>query len=591
MGSGDGGEGGLSTERTFESKSGRCLSTQLDMMNKTRSGLKWGWRVVVFGWLSSSAFAADFVTQRWRVAEIPLTSAVNYADPFQDVEVTATFTGPGGEVIVRPGFWDGGSTWRFRFAPTVAGAWSMVTTCTNPADKGLQGVTRTLQCDDYTGPYAIYQRGFLKVSADGRYFVYADGTPFFYLGDTHWLFPHERFETSNVPGVPSQFKYTVDKRVAQGFTVFQTESIHNPHGGTHTNADEEAHCDLRDGLTAADLPGFANMDRKFAYLADHGLVHAHAGLTWALEPVKNPQYYTPAYMAKLGRYWAARFGAYPVLWTIAQEIDPNMYKAYDMGTIGLWYAGAQAIADNDAYDQPLGVHLQAIGNGIEGPDESWWANKPYHQWWPVQLQGDLSGFSAAKRFWQYAPAKPTVLYEAPYEDFWTDAKGARGAGYKAFQWGMYGYGYGANGTWNDLYSPDDFGTDYEMPNRYLSWYDGANLPGAVQLGYLKKFYTALQWWKLVPRFDDPAWSAFTDPNHSLLSSDGNATYVVYFFGENDETGTLKGMAPEVSYAAAWFNPRAGTFIELGTVSADNGEWTIPVRPTPDDWVLLVNRSK
>jgi hypothetical protein len=457
-------------------------------------------------------------------------------------------------------------------------------------DGGMQGVSRTIQCNDYTGPYAIYQHGFLKVSANGRYFDYADGTPFFYLGDTHWLFLHERFENSNVPGVPSQFKYTVDKRVEQGFTVFQSEAIHIPHGSVHPNADEEAHCDLRDGLTAADLPGFANMDRKFAYVADHGLVHSHASITWALEPIKNTGYYTPAYMAKLGRYWAARYGAYPVLWTVAQEIDPNMYKAYDASTIGLWYAGAQAIADNDAYAQPLGAHLQAIGRGIQGPDGSSWGNKPYHKWWPVQMQDDLAGFSIAKTFWHNTPAKPVVLYESPYESFWTDTKGARGAGYKAFQWGMYGYGYGANGIWNDLYSTGDSGTDYEMPNRYLGWYDGANLPGAGQLKYLKNFYTALNWWKLVPRFDDPEWSAFNDPPHSFLSSDGAITYVVYFFGEGNRTGTLKGMATGIAYEASWFNPRAGAFIGLGSVTPTTGQWIVPLRPSNDDWVLLVKQS-
>ncbi len=269
--------------------------------------------------LAAAGVAADITAERWRVAEIALTSAVNYADPFQNVEVSATFTGPGGEVLVRPAFWDGGTSWRVRFAPTVAGRWNMVSACSDASNGGLQGVTRSIRCDAYAGPLAIYQHGFLKVSPDGHYFVHADGTPFFYLGDTHWLFIHERFGTSNVQGVPSQFKYTVDKRVAQGFTVFQSEAIHNPHspqGGAHRDPSEEAHADLSDGLSAADLPGFANIDRKFACLAEHGLVHANAGITWAQDPAQNA-IFTEEYMAKLGRYWAARYGAYPVLWTVA----------------------------------------------------------------------------------------------------------------------------------------------------------------------------------------------------------------------------------------------------------------------------------
>ena len=81
----------------------------------------WVMGALVAGCLSSAGIAADFTTERWRVAEIPLTGSVSYVDSFQDVDVTATFTGPGGETLVRPAFWDGGNSWKIRFAPTVVG--------------------------------------------------------------------------------------------------------------------------------------------------------------------------------------------------------------------------------------------------------------------------------------------------------------------------------------------------------------------------------------------------------------------------------------------------------------------------------------
>ena len=561
---------------------------------RVASRMGWKLAVLVAGGVSMAGFAADFTTEQWCVAEIPLTSSVNYADPFDDVDATATFTGPGGAVIVRPAFWDGTNTWRVRFAPTVVGQWSMTTACTDPSNRGLQGVTRTIQCNAYTGPYPIYQHGFLKVSPNGRYFVYADGTPFFYLGDTHWLYIHERFPTSNIPGVASEFQYTVDKRVAQGFTVFQSEAIHIPQGGIHTNADEEPYAVLTNGFSAADLPGFWNIDQKFACIASNGLVHANGFITWAADPATFPAVFTTNYMAKLGRYWAARYGAYPVLWTTAQELDPNMYGLYGTNTIHLWYAGAEAVATNDAYAQPLGVHLQANGSGINSPADSWWGNLPYHKWWPMQLQGEIDGtiLPYVESFWTNVPTQPIVLYESPYEDFWTTTDGARNDGYKAFQWGMCGYGYGANGIWNDLYeyADDDWGTAYYMPGYYLRWYDGANLPGAGQLTYLKNFYTALDWWNLTPRFNDPAWGSFVDPNESLLSSESNITYVVYFFGSGPNTGTLKGMASGLSYDASWFNPLTGVYTDLGGITPTNGQWAAPAKPTSEDWVLLVQQN-
>src|SRR5258708_5150916 len=86
------------------------------------------------------------IGQQWRVVEISFISIKSYAQPFEDIELNANFTGPDGKTITRPAFWDGGNTWKIRFAPTAVGIWTMVTTCSDPANKKLQGVTQTIQC-------------------------------------------------------------------------------------------------------------------------------------------------------------------------------------------------------------------------------------------------------------------------------------------------------------------------------------------------------------------------------------------------------------------------------------------------------------
>src|ERR1035438_7179541 len=222
---------------------------------------------------------------------------------------------------------------------------------------------------------------------------------------------------------------------------------------------------------------------------------------------------------------------------------------------------------------------------------SWWSGKAYHAGWAIQWQGDLTDISTAKGFWIASPIKPSVLYESAYDHFWTDSRGALGAAYKAFQYGMYGYGYGASGVWNDIYSrpgePGDYGTAYEMPVHYFWWHDGADLQTADQLTYFKRFYSSLKWWKLVPRFDDSAWGSFTDKSKSLLSSDGQDTYVVFFFGAATSTGTLNHMESDSTYEAQWFNPRDGQYRNIDTFKQSGGEWAIPARPTAEDWVLLL----
>ena len=53
----------------------------------------------------------------------------------------------------------------------------------------------------------------IRVSANGRYFVKADGTPFFWLGDTAWcIFNHPS---------PDDVDLYLDDRKAKGFTVIQ----------------------------------------------------------------------------------------------------------------------------------------------------------------------------------------------------------------------------------------------------------------------------------------------------------------------------------------------------------------------------------
>src|ERR1700733_1990907 len=95
---------------------------------------------------SATAVAAKYRTQQWRAVEIVLTSSVTYDDPFQNVDVTATFTGPDHRVISRPAFWDGGLTWKVRFAPPHTGVWEMTTSATDVTNKGLDGVKTTVRC-------------------------------------------------------------------------------------------------------------------------------------------------------------------------------------------------------------------------------------------------------------------------------------------------------------------------------------------------------------------------------------------------------------------------------------------------------------
>lgn len=545
--------------------------------------------------------------QRWRAVELVLDSAASYDDPFADVDVTATFEGPDGAVLRRPAFWDGGRSWRVRFAAPEVGTWRMSTHATRPDDAGLHGQSATIEIAPYDGAHQVYRRGFLRVSDDGRHLAHRDGSPFFYLGDTHWILPHERWDDSNAPGVASQFRFVVDRRVEQGFTVYQSEPIWHPHpqGVAHTGADEEPVADLRHGVTAHALPGLRQLDLKFAYIADAGLVHANAMIDWVGRPADFPDDYTPERMRRLGRYWAARYGAYPVIWTIAQEIDSSFFGVYSGDAMAPWLAAIRGLFEADGYRHPLLPHQENTDN--TAAHNSRFAVEEWHDGFAAQLQWDDAWQQSVLRgYWD--AAKPAVVYESPYDAYWTDGRHALSALYKAYLSGMRGYGYGASGLWNDVYSRDDepldAGTEYELvgepdpalatlphpfaaPHRRMWWYDGAMLPTGDHLAIGGAYLRSLPWWRLEPRFDDPVWWDGGSGGRDLLASDADQLLVALFTSDGTRTATLRCLRPGRAYEAEWFDIRTGDRVEVHATIDAEGCCMLPERPTRDDWLLTL----
>ncbi|WP_135550333.1 apiosidase-like domain-containing protein [Paenibacillus cymbidii] len=516
------------------------------------------------GIIDTTDVVIESSVEQWRNMEFSLASSEIYTNPFMDVDVTATFTGPAGETLTRPAFWDGGNTWKVRFAPTSVGEWTVTTQTTDSTNTGLTfGAPISFTAVPYSGSLDIYKHGFVRTNPNERYFSYQDGTPFFYLGDTHWTMPAEDYYSSNVDGIDSQFKYAVDHRVSQGFTVYQSEPL-----------TPKVILNLSNGVQQADIARFQEIDKKFQYIADAGLLHANAALVFT----SGLNVTDANTLEKLGRFWQARYGAYPVLWTIAQESDPNFYGAIDPS---YWQTIAKAIHDSDAYQHPLTAHMENMSALA-----TTWGDKEYHSWFAAQPVDLLK--SLFESFWNYSTSKPYISYETRYEFNDEPTDDARTSPYKAFQNGSFGFGYGAQGVWANNQSPDN----WFHYGPYYRWFDGLNAPAGSQMTYFKNFYSSLQWWKLTPSFTDTTNADFTQNNKSYLAVEGNKTYVAYFADtQNRATGTITQMANTV-YKAQWYNTRTGEYTLISNqVIPVNGQWVIPERPDKNDWVLLVTSSE
>ncbi len=512
------------------------------------------------------------VVERWRRCELSFTSSVGYEHPDTDVQLAVVFTSESGAAVAVPGFWDGGDTWRARFAPAELGHWSWTTSSSDLANAGLHGLSGELEAIEYAGDLDIYRHGFLRVSDNSRAFVHDDGTPFFWLANTHWQAPnYERLHECNNPYEPcdSQFRCSADNDRSRGFTVYQTypDAALNDGGGNVSQVNW-----WTEDYTHLNPEAFSSQfDVMMDYLADHGTVialgmgvHTESGSIGAEA------------LSHFAAYVTARYAAHPVVWITGQEVDIENEHA----TLSTWRAVAETIARNDGFHHPLGAHMYAVGEPKVFGDEPW------HDWFPTQGGHErIRSQRHYKSYWDFVPTKPFLETEANYEDIWTVTTDmTRQSAWKALQCGSYGYTYGVAGIWAMKWDYDVPGWD-DFQNG-VPWFDGLRRPGGTQMTYLKEFYESLgDWQALVPRFGDAAFGTFAEPEQSVLSSGGD-TYVVYFYSASLATGTLEGMSGS-TYSARWFNPRDGSFVPIGAVEASVGSWTIPEKPDALDWVLLV----
>ena len=130
--------------------------------------------------------AAGVAVTVWQPYEVSLESFTRYEHPtvWRDVELNATFTS-GNLSLLTPGFWDGGTTWKLRFSPPTVGVWQFRTVCSDAANTGLHGAGGTFTAVAYAGDNPLFKHGILRPSGTNRYLEHADGTPFYWLGDTH----------------------------------------------------------------------------------------------------------------------------------------------------------------------------------------------------------------------------------------------------------------------------------------------------------------------------------------------------------------------------------------------------------------------
>jgi hypothetical protein len=493
--------------------------------------------------------------------EIRLHSTVPYENPFVATEIDATFTHTDGTTVSIPGFWREGETWAVRFTPTKEGEWRYRVTCKDPTNEGLFA-EGTVEAAPSQGKTELTRRGFVTVTAGEHVYRYADGTPFFWLGDTNWqAFTHVATTACNYPGCGcgNQFRHIVDNRVAKGFTVYQTYFV--PEAG---NGERPLWLDARHECPDTDV--FNNkVDEMFAYLHEQGQVivlglGCHVGTPGCME--------LEAFL-RFTRYVVARYACYSIIWISGQEINiPGKGKTPGYTSMDYYMAASELIGQLDGYKHPNSAHMFPTFAGDAEGGAVRLDTAPWHTCWTIQGgHGNLSrpnvGHMQSKEFYEsYYTAtgsgqvKPFVESESNYEDIncgpFTGYEANRIGAWRAMLCGSAGFTYGVSGIWAGCYSTDTYTGWYGATTGYSydPWYIGLDKPGSFEMSYLKEFFEAVgPWYDLIPRFSDTAAADFLSRHDCFLAAtpDGGLA-VCYSYGKDtDSLGCIRCLDEEKRY--------------------------------------------
>ncbi|MFN4146483.1 MAG: DUF5060 domain-containing protein [Runella sp.] len=296
---------------------------------------------------------------RWSVYEIALTSTAVRPNPYVETQLTATFVGPKGIKITVRGFWDGGQTFRIRFAPTEIGIWKYTT---NSNDPSLHNQKGQLTC---TSPLPQAHGFVRRDEAHPYHFVRDDGSRYLMLGTTYYgLISSALVNKSYRATIDSCLKYGINKiRFRINVKICQNEI--NPGPCSSVWGQDHDHLNLTH---------LRVVDELLTYMAERNMVAD-------LMPFDSQEkfYGTDAQDLRYLRYVLARFAAYPnVIWCLTNEFQrvPNKPRAF-WNTVGNIVRAEDPYIANGMLLRPLSIH--PFGGESQGALFQWFdASWPSH---------------------------------------------------------------------------------------------------------------------------------------------------------------------------------------------------------------------
>jgi len=545
--------------------------------------------VVAFSCIDASAAELASHAQTNVVQEVRFETARSHPDPFNDVTFDVVFTDPSGGKLRVPGFWAGGKVWKVRYASGVVGAHRFRSECSDTHDSGLHGIEGQVRVEPYRGANRLYLHGPIRVAADRRHFEHADGTPFLWLADTWWMGLCKRLHW------PDEFESLTADRKAKGFNVIQiVAGLYPDQGPFDPRGANEAGFPWEKDYARIRPEYFDAADARIHYLVDQGLAPCIVG-AWG--------YHLPwlgeARMKQHMRYLVARYGAMPVVWCVAGEVNLPYYLTPGFPNGGekqaaAWTRVIRYTRSINAFGRPITTHptgippLSARGVLKDAALLDFDMLQTGHG-----LREVLGPTIAALRTSLDAnPPMPVVDGEVAYEALngRIPADIPRLMCWACLLSGAAGHTYGANGIWqlnrrNAPYGNSPHGGNYGA----IPWDEAMHLPGSAQVGLAKKLLESLHFEKFAPHAE---WARLSTPSTDkwlvpYAAGIPNRLRVIYV--PTGDAITVRGLEPGVRYAITRFDPVTGKCEKLGIAQGDaEGTWPVaPPQGWDHDWVVVL----
>jgi hypothetical protein len=574
----------------------------------------------------------------WEKVEITLTSTKTYDNPYTEMTVWVDLTGPGFNKRCY-GFWDGGNTFRIRITATAPGSWTWKSG-SRPADPGLSEFSGSFTATKWTEEQKSEnpsRRGMICSSDNGHAFRYADGTPYFLVGDTWWATPTFRFrwhddDAIREMGPEAGFKEFVDYRrkqeyncvailaalpnwgnddkparlIAEDGTIIRSGWVQSGTKSAKSMTDEAGNMAF---LFPGKVPGygsyfpdverinpayFQSLDTKIDYLNSRGFVpfievaRRDIGQAW------KKYYPWPESYVRYIQYIWSRYQANICLFSpIHFDYDKETIPADD------WNAAANRVIDEYGHP-PFGT---LAGTNPTGSSLRNWGHTDRARWLTFHQIGNLrthDSFSLLTEIFNAEPPVPAINGE-PYYDGMENAEGGseeaafwcRSAMYgSVLSGGLGGHIYGAGGWSGGVWSGE-----VEAASKYPMW-KVFQWPSGDQMRHLKTFMLSesRRYQDLVPCAEQIRPNKSAGPKETTGWSYGAATkeqdLLMLYFEKDCPQAVVTGFRPDARYVARWFDPRNGLWRSVDNllVTDESGKIVLPQfpdkkAPSEMDWAM------